>query len=405
MMMFWLGAIAMLVVATLMILVPWIKYKSHSDQDSLTNTQIIKQRLTELEREVGEGLISQSDKEQAVKELKLALVDESSHETKQVGKIAGLPLLVGLLFAIGVSGAIYYHKNTVSQLQHWQQVQQEAQTLIKRIVVDADPSVTAKDIRDLALVIRTRLIDAPDDPVAWLLLGRLHYSTNDLESALGAFDKALKLNPDHLGVLSSYTQALLSTGQEEYIRKADKLIRHSIAINPQDVNALGMLAITSTQLGDKVTALNSWQKLKSSLPENDPMGAEIDKRIAALSDEPEDGTSVLITVSLDESLQDKLPENAFLFVFAQDAQGQVRMPAAVVKNRLGALPVEIKLSDANAMMPSYKLSQLSEVKLVARISLDENVAQAQGELQGETIITMQQGIQTKQQITINKELM
>ena len=61
----------------LIIAFPWLRKKSHAKQDSLSNTQIVKQRLTELDREVSEGLISESDKQQAVDELKLALVDLS----------------------------------------------------------------------------------------------------------------------------------------------------------------------------------------------------------------------------------------------------------------------------------------------------------------------------------------
>jgi hypothetical protein len=116
-------------------------------------------------------------------------------------------------------------------------------------------------------------------------------------------------------------------------------------------------------------------------------------------------TSVVINISLSEELTGKVPPEGFLFVFAQDASGEVRMPAAVVKSRLANLPIQVELSDANAMMPTYKLSQLNEVRLVARISLDENVAEAQGELQGEVKVTLQQGVQIQQDITIDRELL
>lgn len=426
---FWLGAFGLTLLAVLLIILPWYLSRSSSQRDALTNTQIIKQRMVELEREVSEGLISEKDKDLAIKELKLALVDEvddqAADENNSINALqthSAKPIIfVGLLIAIGLGAGLYYSASEVNNIQHWQSVTAKSSELAKRIVIEADPTVTAKDLEDFALAMRTKLIHTPDDPIGWLLLGRLHMSTNRLESALQSFEKALALNPNHLGVLSSYSQAMVMTGQEEYLQKAMPLIRRSIALNPEDINAYGMLAVTATQLGEKQTALTSWQTLKSKLPESDPMIAQVNERIAALSVESvnvsdrnteinnlaqeEAQTSVIIEIKLDEKLSDKLPDNAFLFVFAQDASGQVRMPAAVVKNKYTQLPIQVQLSDANAMMPTYKLSQLTEAKLVARISVDENVAQAKGELQGEVIISLTPGQQTRQTIIIDKELM
>ena len=83
----------------LIVTFPWLRRKNHAQQDSLSNTQIVKQRLAELDREVQEGLISEHDKRQAVDELKLALVDESAFQSKRTGT-ATLPLLVGGIVAL-----------------------------------------------------------------------------------------------------------------------------------------------------------------------------------------------------------------------------------------------------------------------------------------------------------------
>jgi hypothetical protein len=71
---------------------------------------------------------------------------------------------------------------------------------------------------------------------------------------------------------------------------------------------------------------------------------------------------------------------------------------------LGDFPVVVELSDKNAMMANYTLSQLQQAKLVARISIDENVAQATGEFQGEWMATLNKNQLTQETITINREL-
>lgn len=403
---YWLGVALLSAIAIAIILLPWMRKRDRQTQDVLSNTRIIKQRMLELDREVSEGLVSAEDKQTAINELKLALVDEVSQPSEQTGSAKGI-LIVGLTIAIAVCGYLYWQSNEVADIQHWQNVTQQSSELAKRIVVEADPTITGEDVQDFALALRTKLITAPDDHIGWLLLGRLHASLNRLDEALHAFAKAYELAPDHAGVLSSYSQTLVMTGQDEYLRQAQALIQRAIALNPQDINAYGMLAVASTSLGDTQLAVDSWRKLKEKLPESDPMRIEVDKRIAELSGKSLSSvpTSVVITVDIAPNLLKKIPQTGFLFVFAQDAQGQNRMPAAVVKTPLAQLPAQIELSDANAMMPSYTLSQLSQVKLVARISLDENVAQAQGELQGEVVIDLEPGTQLQQQILINKELL
>jgi len=251
-------------------------------------------------------------------------------------------------------------------------------------------------------------------------------AVNNVDSAAEAYTRALDLEPDNTGALVSYSQALMRMGHEQGIMQAKKLLQRSLTIEPYNTHAIEMLALVATQLGDKDLAINNWQTLQTFIPQTDPSYAGITQRIASLKGDvsgksiedqaqgqiktdpapgAEKATVIAIHVELDAALKNKLPAAAFLFVFAQDASGAVRFPAAVVKTPLAELPITIELSDANAMMPTYKLSQLSEARLVARISVDENVVQATGDLQGELLVTIQTGTRSEQNISINKEIL
>ena len=98
------------------------------------------------------------------------------------------------------------------------------------------------------------------------------------------------------------------------------------------------------------------------------------------------------------------PKGGYLFVFAQDADSNNRMPAAVVKQPLSSFPVEIVLDNTNAMLPNYTLAQLKNARLVARISVDDNVATSQGELQGAIVSPVSPDNVVSQHILIDKEL-
>ena len=93
-----------------------------------------------------------------------------------------------------------------------------------------------------------------------------------------------------------------------------------------------------------------------------------------------------------------------MFVYAQDASGASRMPAAVVKMPLAELPITVDLSDSNAVMPTLTLSQLSQVRLVAKISTTGNVMQASGDLQGSMEIELDKSKTEHYTILINEEL-
>lgn len=401
---FWYFSALLIVIALSFVVLPWVLKNTRQEQDVLSNTQVIKQRIEELQREVSEGLLSVEDKATAEKELKLALLGEVG-EAKSSQSNAKLPLLVGGVLTLAVGTGIYIHANQIEELNRWDDSMQNLSTLAQRIVIEADPTVGARELEDFALGLRTKLIEKPDDVTGWLLLGRLYSSLNQVESAILAFEQGYLIDPNHTGLLSSYGQTLIMTGQEEYMRQGEQYLLRLLQIDAQNADALGLLAVSATQLGENDKAIAHWTQLKALMSEGEPMRAEIDKRIASLSGETVSQTSVSINVELAEELVSKLPEDGYLFVFAQDALSEVRMPAAVVKSKLSTMPLQVTLSDANAMMPTYKLSQLTEIRLIARISKDENVAQATGELQGEVVVTLSQGKNILQNITIDKELL
>ena len=185
---------------------------------------------------------------------------------------------------------------------------------------------------------------------------------------------------------------------------------------------MGVLAIAASELGDKALALQNWQRLVAFIPQTDPNYLAVNQRILQLQteitqdnqplaqDPPQvsvDGlelTRVSLTINISDELKAKLPANGYLFVFAQESTGKMKMPAAVVKMPLGEFPLVVELSDNNAMTPNYTLSQLQQAKLVARVSVDGNGTESAGDFQGELIATLKANEMIKETITINREL-
>ena len=72
---FLIGASVLLLGGVLLVCLPWLRRSKKAQQDVLTNTRLIKQRLAELTVEQSQGLLSETDRLQAEQELKLALLD------------------------------------------------------------------------------------------------------------------------------------------------------------------------------------------------------------------------------------------------------------------------------------------------------------------------------------------
>lgn len=74
-----------------------------------------------------------------------------------------------------------------------------------------------------------------------------------------------------------------------------------------------------------------------------------------------------VRVELAAALKDKVKPDDTVFIFARASNGPP-MPLAAKRVTVAQLPIEVELSDADAMMPQMKLSQFAEVQLVARVS-------------------------------------
>ncbi|HEX8588404.1 c-type cytochrome biogenesis protein CcmI/CycH, partial [Pseudomonas sp.] len=128
-------------------------------------------------------------------------------------------------------------------------------------------------------------------------------------------------------------------------------------------------------------AVSYWTRLLAVLPPNDPSRAALEGGIKRANDKlvenggkREDSQSVAaqgahlkVRVTLSDALKTRVQPGDTVFVFARAVSGPPA-PLAVKRVTVADLPVEVELTDADAMMPQLKLSNFAEVQLVARVS-------------------------------------
>ena len=389
------------------------KQQTHEQAYTLSNTRLIKQRLLELDEEYAQGVISDKHRQQAKKELKLALIDETqdidwstAHESSIQTKTIGYSILGLLLVSVSV---IYWHVSHVDDVVHLFDSQQNMQALTQKIIIDPSQDVTMKDVQAFTLAIRSRIQNNEEDATGWMLLGRLYSSLGQFEQSYQAFEKSLLIKPNDTETLASYAQALMSPNQIDYLREAKNILIRLLNLEPDNNQAALMLAMTAGQLGDVAISEKYFAQIKSLLPSNNPAIVQIQAKIDELKGKPKLNTGLSITVDASEDIQRRLAQHnrlqpSFLFVFIKDAASDNPLPAAVRKLDLRNLPMTVTLTSDDAMMASYSINNIDEMLVTARLSFDENVQSSPGELEGTTQLTKVANAIIPVEVIINKEI-
>jgi cytochrome c-type biogenesis protein CcmI len=449
---FYLYSALFALIAIGFIVYPWLKDRNAKKRFEVTNTNVIKQRIQEIEREASEGLIDPEEMQTAIDEMKVALADETAFHDAQEKKAAStslsaksakIPLIIGAIPAIVAAVWVYVDANQLSGLQDLVDATNNIDELSQRILVKPANDVQPEEFQKYALVIRQQLRKDPNDATGWQWLGRLRMSLGQTEEAVGAFDKALEISPDSEDIRMKYAQAMMMVGDDENLQNAKRQVSYLVQIAPENRNYRLLLTVVAAQLNDSEVALANFALIKDQLSANSSLYQSLVSQLRAMGAPEElllldsnfsnevagESTTSLsgsipsnadiandagkqqsadrgfdITVSIASELESKLPASGFLIVFAQDAISGSRVPLAVKKMALPQFPISVTLSADDAMIASLSLKTAEQVTLTARISVDEDVMTSAGELQGSLVNVQVNDSMQAVTIIINEEV-
>ena len=394
---FWVGVILLLMVACVVFAFSFIARKNRANKNgaarNLLNRNLYDIRLDEIEKDEQQGLIL--DKDKIITELQHNLLDDTlDSQLEKAPKPQKWLWLPGVLLLILGSVSLYWSVGSYQQLDNWQNVLQRYPALQEKLFNDPDSRPSDQDFRDIMLGLRTHLAQAPDDADGWLLYSRLGMVFNDPELALSSVKKAYALNPDSVEIRLIYIQLKMQMSDQYSQQQAETMLLNLLKDKPNNLDAWSMYAFMALEKQDFSSAIERWQKMVSLVDQDSQQAAILHDSIAYAKKRMAEASNPVIETpqqaevaavgeryQVQITLADKvnLPENGFLFVFAQ--QPGAKMPIAAVKMKITGFPVTVELSDANSMMGD-KLSQYAEFIIKARISSDGGITS--GTWQGET---------------------
>lgn len=362
---FWLAAAVLLLAALAFLLIPLLRGRRAQAEEDRTalNVALYQERIAELEAQYLAGALDQaqldSGRAEAAREL-LADAEQGEGERRSLGRWLPLALAV-LVPAVGLG--LYLHWGASDALRLREQL-----------------AVAPKSMDEVIARLEETVRLQPDQAEAWYFLGRSYMSQQRPRDAAPAFARAAELAGRQPELLGQWAQALYFAEGQKFTEQVRSLSEEALRLDPREVTTLGLLGIAAFEEQRYADAMGYWQRLVAVLEPDDPSRQAIEGGIARAREQlvargepvPEApvapaAVELKVKVSLAPELAGKVQPDDTLFVFARAASGPP-MPLAAKRLKVSDLPVEVSLSDADAMMPQLKLSNFAEIQLVARIS-------------------------------------
>ncbi|WP_326428522.1 c-type cytochrome biogenesis protein CcmI [Stutzerimonas frequens] len=361
---FWIAAASLLLVALAFLLLPILRGRRAQAEEDRTalNVALYEERMAELTVQHEAGTLSAEQLEvgraDAARELLEDTEESGAPRTAKLGR--SVPLVAALLVPLMGYG-LYLHWGASDKVQLARQFSEQPRT-VEEMTARLEQAVKAQ----------------PDSAEAWYFLGRTYMNQERPADAAKAFAQVVELAGRQPELLGQWAQALYFAQNRQWTPDLQALTDEALRGDPQEVTSLGLLGIAAFEEARYADAVRFWEQLVAALPENDPSREAIRGGInrareqlgepAETASQPEvAGITLQVEVQLDPEVAKAVSPQDSVFVFARAVAGP---PAPLAAKRLTVadLPASISLSDADAMIPSLKISSVDQVVLMARIS-------------------------------------
>lgn len=383
-----LSALLIVTVLALLLYPQWRGRHQTPDDDSALSAY--RERLEELEREHADGLLSKADLREAIDELERELLQTraSSAAAPAPARSTSRPVALSLTLAIAVvavAGALY---GVVG-----------APRMLTTIGDDLLSRERIEQLRGMEPEERiSRLEDwldrNPESVRGWSLLAQSYRETEAYGDAASAFARARSAGADDAWLIARQAEALLLANDRRFTSSVRRLLTEALEQDSRNGLALMLSGQAALLDGDPQQAIDHWQLLIDTLPEDDGQRGMIERLVERVKQETQvssdttaaDGDSdsegrVDVQVSLADALRGDTGPGDTVYVFARAADGE-GPPLAVARSRVDELPARITLDDSRAMTPDAKLSDTDRVVVTARVSRSGEAMPQSGDLEG-----------------------
>lgn len=230
------------------------------------------------------------------------------------------------------------------------------------------------DVEEMVQSLAARLEREPNDIAGWKMLGRSYSVMRRHSDAVAAYERAMALEAGNNGqTIVDLGEAVFMNDGQSLAGRAGELFESALAVAPGNHKALFYSGLAAAERGDRLLAADRWEQLLVTSPPPE-IESVLTQRIAEWRGEatgspaePVD-SDLTIDLALASDAKASIPADATVFIIARDP-AQPSPPIAVARRKADELPLQLTLSDADAMIPGRKLSAFQEVEIVSRASV------------------------------------
>ena len=364
-------------------------HSQHVQQEK--NLELYHQR----EQEILEGDYSEEEKAQLKLELDRDLLSSQMSEALPVSGIeranTRFMVSVGIFIAL-VTGSVWlYQELGASEDIRLTYLLNEGQ---KR-------SLTADERKELKEGL-AYISEKRAKKVEWrFIYGQILTADGDHQEAAAVYKKLLEQLPEEAQQDVAATKIMWAQSSyyhnQAVTAEMYDAIKSALEIIPNHQQGLGLAGIFAVEQNDPKAALEYWKTLWLQLPPSAESVAieqgvkKVAERIKDESGETVDlswmdrpGVSLLVDIK--PELKAKLTGQEMLFIMAKavsnNGQPAPAVPLAVTRLSVARLPMNITLTDAQAMAPDLKISLFEQVEVIARVSMSGQPMAQPGDFEG-----------------------
>jgi cytochrome c-type biogenesis protein CcmH len=351
------------------------------------NAALYAEQLADLEADVRSGAITAQQRESAARELKARLIaDVDSAEAPALAR-RGRGAAIGVGISVPLLAVAVYLAVGNPQL------------LGQKPQGEAAHQIAPHEVEAMVEKLAERLKTDSGNVEGWKLLARSYAAFGRFKESAEAYATAAKLSPGDAQLFADYADTLGMALGRKLEGEPEKLIARALEIDPRNLKALWLAGTVALERKDYKGAVAYWERLLPLVaPDSDDardIRANVDEARALEKGAPAPQSkaapptratapkSVVLRgeVKLAAALAAQAAPGDTVFIFARAVNGPPA-PLAVLRKKVGDLPVQFALDDSMAMAAGASLSGSPQVIVGARISKSGTPAPQPGDLQG-----------------------
>jgi cytochrome c-type biogenesis protein CcmH len=207
--------------------------------------------------------------------------EDQTVDAPSEGQSSGLGIYVpGIVIALVIGGVSYYFAGgSYRQVQIWQQATAQAPALLERAQDAKAEPLNEEEMTRLALGLRTRLQNDPDNTEGWIMLGRIGMVLGNASTATQAYENAYRLAPDNSDAALGFAEALTRSSDPDDNRRGGALLRELVKRDHANVRVLSLYAFSAFEQERFGEAVAAWEMMLKLLPASDTRRKVIERSI------------------------------------------------------------------------------------------------------------------------------